>query len=136
MSSNAEKIRSVYEQMGSTSTLDPIMSSTDYADTFKCVTYPPSAGIPEMDSKAYKEYFERYTKISTSRKMVLEELIDAGNKVIAHGTTMMTFHDGSEVVTAHMNILTFDEEGKLAHIKQFIDSHNVVQMREKFKPQA
>ncbi|KAH8818852.1 hypothetical protein DL96DRAFT_1820233 [Flagelloscypha sp. PMI_526] len=138
MPSNVESVRTVYDQLAQDTgnTVDAMNKYSGFADSFKCTTYPPSAGVPDMDKTAYIAYFEQFTKMSVSRKMTLDEIIDAGNKVIAHGTTWFTLHDGTEVVLSHMNIFTFDDGGKLIHIKQFTDSHNVLQLREKFKPQA
>ncbi|KAH8823768.1 hypothetical protein DL96DRAFT_1713148 [Flagelloscypha sp. PMI_526] len=135
MPSNVEIIRGMYEDMITNPTGESVEKSPYLSDAFKCTTLPATVGWPEMDKTAYIEQIKMGYKMTASRKIVLGDIIDAGDKVIAQATTHMTLPDEPEIVLLNLCIFTF-EGGKIVHVKQFLDSLVMAKLAEKFKPQA
>ncbi|KAH8823767.1 hypothetical protein DL96DRAFT_1682984 [Flagelloscypha sp. PMI_526] len=137
MPSNVEIVRGLYKDLENFTSGEPIEKSPHFSEKFKFNPYPASLGWPEMDKTAYIAHVNSGNKMSVSRKVVLNEIIDAGDKVISRDTTTMTLHDGSEVVLGpSASIISFDEGGKIVHIAQFLDSLAISKLIEKVKPQA
>ncbi|KAH8823766.1 hypothetical protein DL96DRAFT_1818539 [Flagelloscypha sp. PMI_526] len=135
MPSNFEIIRSLYEEMKVDPTGGPMEKTPHFSDTFKCTTFPPSMGWPEMDRKAYVDNIKKGALIPASKKLVVDEIIDAGDKIVIQATAYWTLDDASEVVMSHLGIFTF-KDGKIVHLKQFMDPVNVTNLQKKFEPQA
>ncbi|KAH8823765.1 hypothetical protein DL96DRAFT_1682982 [Flagelloscypha sp. PMI_526] len=136
MPSNVEIIRALYDEMAVNDAAEPIEKSPHFSDKFTCTSYPTTVGWPEMDKKGYIEHITRGASLMASRKVVVNEIIDGGDKVISHATATVTLKDGTEMVMDRIAIYSFDGEGKIVHFKQFVDSLNVSKMMEKFKPAA
>ncbi|KAH8826061.1 hypothetical protein DL96DRAFT_1681274 [Flagelloscypha sp. PMI_526] len=93
------------------------------ADTFKAIILPESLGIKEMNKEEHKasgiktaEKLQKYEKYETV------EIYESGDKVIAHVRSLGILKDGSEWKNDAIYILTFNEEGKITYLKEFIDS--------------
>ncbi|KAH8823764.1 hypothetical protein DL96DRAFT_1615413 [Flagelloscypha sp. PMI_526] len=155
MPSNAEIVRFLYEEADRTG--DPVEGSPYFSENFTLVTYPTNVGWPDMDKKGYLEHVAnvRGTTIKGHVKVAVTEVIDAGNKVIMHvsptllqgqitnchhfplkSTAIKPMKDGSDMHMDRIRIYTFNEEGKIVHCKQFVDSLAISKRSEKYKPES
>ncbi|KAH8826041.1 hypothetical protein DL96DRAFT_1607033 [Flagelloscypha sp. PMI_526] len=121
MSSNIEKVKKTFEAMSKD--LDVAAVSTHWADDYKAQILPESLGLKEMNKE---EHLAQATKlvgnIKEYSKFELVEIFESGNKVTGHLRSNAILKDGTEHKSDAIFIVTFNDEGKVVHFKQFIDS--------------
>ncbi|KAH8810567.1 hypothetical protein DL96DRAFT_1685587 [Flagelloscypha sp. PMI_526] len=126
MSSNAGVIHSIIDKMSLSTSAG--MFAEHLADDFKAVTYPLVIGWPEKDKNGWIEHMSMGSAMYLERKMTVEEFIDAGDKIVTHTTAHGKFKDGTSGSITSMNVWTFNDSGKIVHMKQFLDSYTLSEM--------
>ncbi|KAH8826062.1 hypothetical protein DL96DRAFT_1805314 [Flagelloscypha sp. PMI_526] len=92
-------------------------------DTFKTIILPESLGIQETNKEEHLASGEKTAaKIKEYKKYEIIEVFESRNKVTAHVRSHAMLKDGSEWKNDAINIFTFNEEGKISYLKEFIDS--------------
>ncbi|KAH8826043.1 hypothetical protein DL96DRAFT_1607037 [Flagelloscypha sp. PMI_526] len=103
--------------------LDVTVLSSNCTESFLAIILPDTYGKGE---KSKEEHFGLATKLAGNIKEYpvyeLVEIFEGGNKVTAHIRVQVLLKDGTEYQNESIYIATFNEDGKIVYLKEFVDS--------------
>lgn len=94
-----------------------------FSDDFEMEVLPSSLNMPKMNKARYRKWIEPQVT-STLSYFTFEPLITVaeGDRVIMEGTSHGTAKDGRPYGMEYRISFEFDREGKIKHLKEFVDS--------------
>ncbi|KAH8826063.1 hypothetical protein DL96DRAFT_1710673 [Flagelloscypha sp. PMI_526] len=131
MSPNVELIEKCLSAMYKNLDLGFYRKYTD--DSFKAVILPGSLGMKEMTKEEHSASGDNMMgKIKEYKVYELLEIYGSGDKVTAHVRSIAILKDGSEWKNDAVYIVTFNEDGKITYLKEFVDSLELSKLAAKF----